>query len=135
MEREMIECSMCDGYGELEDRADGEAAGMCPKCEGEGSIPKPDPRLAGRSTCAVCGRRRSWGCGHEPHHESAALDHAETTDHLLGDCDCFVSRAGYAARFTRSEWRARVASALQVIADASPSGVIDARDLQDCLYR
>lgn len=109
----MIECDQCDeGYV---DQHDGTSV-PCDVCDGMGEV-HHDPRLLDRSTCAACGRAYTWGCGHTPEQESAALDHEDTTKHLLGDCECFVSRAGYAARFTREEWRGRVADALRIERD------------------
>lgn len=113
MQREMMTCDHCDGEGtEVVMDAGGYVDGTCSYCDGSGEVEAPDPRLDGRESCAVCNRRYSWGCGHTPEQESAHLDHCDTTEHLLGDCECFVSRAGYAARFTREERRAQVARAL-----------------------
>jgi hypothetical protein len=67
------------------------------------------------TNCEACGARLSFGCGHEVDHEVAALAHAATTEHLLGDCACFESRPGYAARFTRGEWRERAAQVLRIV--------------------
>lgn len=115
-----IECPHCDdGDGVCRTASDGTecdtcgdgAEAECRVCDGLGEVHR-DPRLDGRESCAVCNRRYSWGCGHTPEMESAHLDHEQTTEHLLGDCECFVSRAGYAARFTREERRAQVARAL-----------------------
>lgn len=36
--------------------------------------------------CEVCGRRRSWGCGHTEEQEAAAREHAKTEEHLSGAC-------------------------------------------------
>lgn len=74
---------------------------------------------AGVGLCDVCGRRYSWGCGHTPSDEAKARRHNLSTDHLLGDCDCFVSRAGYAARFTREQRRDNIAHVLRLIMDAA----------------
>jgi hypothetical protein len=129
-EREMIECDQCDeGYV---DQHDGDLE-RCDVCDGMGEVAKPDPRLAGRSTCAVCGHRYSWGCGHTPDMESAFLEHCDTTEHLLGDCDCFVSRAGYAAHLSRGERRDGIAAILRElrrVMDATQGGTltIDAGD-------
>lgn len=74
-----------------------------------------DRELHGLSptNCEACGHRLSFGCGHETYHEIAALQHRSTTGHLLGDCECFVNRDGYAARYTRDEWRERVAAVMR----------------------
>lgn len=79
--------------------------------------PPADPRLEGRTTCAVCHRAYTWGCGHTPEQESAHLDHQDTTDHLLGDCECFVRRPGYMPFHSRDEWRERVALVVKAIRD------------------
>jgi len=114
--KHMIECPACMGECVLEEDGEGFPGGECPTCDGVGEVHE-DPRLEGRTTCAVCNRTYTWGCGHSSEQESAMLDHFDTTEHLLGDCDCFVSRPGYAARFTRDEWRDRVADALRVERD------------------
>lgn len=69
--------------------------------------------------CAACKRRRSWGCGHTYQQELDAIAHESTTAHLLGDCDCFVSRVGYAARYTRAQRRDNVARVLRLIEEAA----------------
>lgn len=87
-------CEECDGTGEhvyeAEDGSD-ELTGLdtCPACRGKGII---DPRLDDRTTCAVCYRRYSWGCGHSAEQESAALDHEDSAEHREGRCLHFDHR-------------------------------------------
>ena len=50
--------------------------------------------------CEVCGRRSSWGCGHEDHHVAAFRLHVISDEHVNGDCECFQSRDGYMAFYT-----------------------------------
>lgn len=128
MGKHEVECPHCDdGDGVCRTALDGTTCDECGEgrvcrvCDGLGVV-HHDPRLRGRKSCAVCGMRRSWGCGHTPEDESAALDHCDTTEHLLGDCDCFVSSAGYAARFTREEWRDNVAQLVLTVRRAADRG-------------
>jgi hypothetical protein len=52
------------------------------------------------TSCEVCGRRSSWGCGHEDSHIAAFRLHVISDEHVNGDCECFVSRAGYMAFYS-----------------------------------
>lgn len=78
-----------------------------------------EPGGYGPNNCDVCARRYSFGCGHDDHDEAEARAHRQTTDHLLGDCECFVSRPGYAARFTREQRRDNIAHVLRLIEKAA----------------
>lgn len=40
-------------------------------------------------TCGVCGRRRSWGCGHTRSQERDHARHNRTKKHRRGACVCF----------------------------------------------
>lgn len=42
-----------------------------------------------KTTCEVCYRRLSWGCGHEVHHELAHIEHRKSAEHRAGECACF----------------------------------------------
>ncbi len=75
------------------------------------------------TNCEVCGRALTWGCGHEEWQEREALAHQSSTDHLLGDCDCYVSRPGYAAFVTREERREQVASVIRDLVPAALDAV------------
>lgn len=61
------------------------------------------------STCAACFRRLSYGCGHTTEQELSFIEHQNSTDHLLGDCSCYVSSVGYIAFVSREERREQVA--------------------------
>lgn len=121
MGKHEIECPHCDdGDGVCRTALDGTTCDTCGEgrvcrvCGGLGVV-HHDPRLRGRKSCAVCGMRRSWGCGHTPEDETAALDHCDTTEHLLGDCECYVSRSGYAALVSREERREQAAALVRAL--------------------
>lgn len=44
------------------------------------------PYKFSKTHCEVCGRLRTWGCGHERHHEIEAIKHRETEEHKTGAC-------------------------------------------------
>lgn len=104
-----------------EDSSFGEFGMECGACGHEGAEstfwPTREELNLPADHCAACHRRRTWGCGHTFEQELAALAHQDTTEHLLGDCDCFVSRPGYVAKHTREDWRERVALVVKAIRD------------------
>ncbi len=87
--------------------------------------------------CECCYRPLSYGCGHTPEQEVEMLRHRDSTEHLLGDCDCFESRPGYIARFTREERRERVAEVLRKVQATARTEVrtVDVDLLLDTLLR
>ncbi len=85
-----------------------------------------------KDRCECCGNTLTWGCGHTYEQEAATVQHRLTTDHLLGDCDCYVSRSGYIAYFTREQRRDNIAAVLRAL--THPDGTGSVEELEEMLF-
>lgn len=83
--------------------------------------------------CETCNRSLSWGCGHDDRDERASVLHRCSAAHLLGECDCYVSRPGYAAHRTGLQRREAIAALLLEVESAPSSVVFTAGALQEKL--
>jgi hypothetical protein len=135
-------CPKCksEDVSRLEEDARGEDVLACDACEYTAPESEFWPTRAelglSLTHCECCNRTLTWGCGHTNEQELAAIAHRQTTDHLLGDCDCYVSRPGYAAYYTREQRRDNIAEVLRMLeADSDQFSPHRLRDMKEALYR